>query len=85
MIRELVNRIVFEVVGESNLRRINDALTDSGQSAEEAARETQEYEEALRSMQSRLRRAAQGVANFGRRLGGIARGVDKVGVAIRLA
>lgn len=68
MIRELINRVIFEVVGEDRLRRWNDGLQESADNSEEAARETAEYEQAIASLRNRLRTAGNTVRNFGRQL-----------------
>ena len=90
MIRELVNRIVFQVVGEDRLNALNDALDDSAQNAEQASRETEDYEAALASLQGRVRRAVNGLQTFGRTvrtnvtraLGAAGRAVGRFGLSV---
>lgn len=82
MIRELVNRIVFEVVGEEAIARANRFIDQAAENSEQAARETEEYERALASLRNRLRGVGQAVTGFGRRIVGASRSLVGAGRAV---
>lgn len=66
MIRELVNRIIFEVVNQGDLDRSNRAVDKAADNAKDAARETDRFERATRNLGRAVRRQVQNLERFSR-------------------
>ena len=85
MIRELVNRIIFDVVNQRDLDRANRAVDDSADNAREAAAASNRLRASASRLSSRLRSSlpslrtfAQGVSRIGIRAAGMA---TRLGIA----
>lgn len=90
MIRQLVNRIIFDVVNQGDLDRANEAVDEAADNANEAARATDRQSRSVRGLGRVLQattgflgRFSRGVLGVGRRVatfGGIVGGVGAAGI-----